>query len=88
MAQLDDLGIADETIVVSSTENGNMHAVRVQDGKPHGALCDSRHEGGMARLQNFPKIMNARQDPLDAHLLFSESPMAKSMQEARIHVSP
>ncbi len=57
-------------------DNGSLNAVRVRDWKAHFAICDNWYEGGAARLQNFPKIVNLRQDPLEDHVLFSESPMA------------
>ena len=57
-------------------DNGSLNAVRVRDWKAHFSICDNWYEGGPARIQNFPKIVNLRADPLEAHVLFSESPMA------------
>jgi len=57
-------------------DSGSLNAVRVRDWKAHFAICDNWYEGGPAKLQNFPKIVNLRQDPLEAHVLFSESPNA------------
>ncbi len=57
-------------------DNGSLNAVRVRDWKAHFAICDNWYEGGPAKLHNFPKILNLREDPLEDHVLFSESPMA------------
>jgi arylsulfatase len=57
-------------------DTGSLNAVRVRDWKAHFAICDNWYEGGPAKVQNFPKIVNMREDALEAHVLFSESPMA------------
>jgi len=38
------------------------------------AICDTWHAGGPAELHNYPKIGNRREDSLECHVLFSESP--------------
>ncbi|MBN2034527.1 MAG: arylsulfatase [Deltaproteobacteria bacterium] len=57
-------------------DSGSLDAVRVRDWKVHFAICDNWFEGGAAKPQNFPKVINLRMDPFEHHVFFSESPMA------------
>jgi arylsulfatase len=57
-------------------DNGNLNAVRVRDWKATFALPGDWLYGGPPLPQTFPKITNLRMDPFEAHVSFSESPMA------------
>jgi arylsulfatase len=57
-------------------DNGNLNAVRVRDWKAHFALSGDWLYGGPPMPLSFPKIVNLRMDPLEAHVHFNESPMA------------
>jgi len=57
-------------------DNGNLNAVRVRDWKATFALPGEWLYGGPPLPQTFPKITNLRMDPFEAHVNFSESPMA------------
>ena len=57
-------------------DNGNLNAVRVRDWKAHFALPGKWLSGGTPVPQSFPKIINLRADPLEAHCLFDECPTA------------
>ena len=57
-------------------DNGSLNAVRVRDWKAHFSLPDSWTQGGPAKAQTFPKIVNLRMDPYENSLDFDESPMA------------
>ncbi|MCX5810360.1 MAG: arylsulfatase [Proteobacteria bacterium] len=56
-------------------DNGSLNAVRVRDWKAHFAFSDNWTSGGPAKPLNFPKIVNLRMDPFEAHADFTESPM-------------
>ncbi len=56
-------------------DNGNLNAVRVRDWKAHFALPGDWFSAGDPIPQTFPKIVNLRMDPLEANVLFNESPM-------------
>jgi arylsulfatase len=57
-------------------DNGNLNAVRVRDWKATFSLPGDWLYGGPPLPQTFPKITNLRMDPFEAHVNFSESPMA------------
>jgi len=57
-------------------DNGNLNAVRVQDWKAHFATPGDWLYGGPPLPLSFPRIVNMRMDPLEAHVNFNESPMA------------
>jgi arylsulfatase len=57
-------------------DNGNLNAVRVRDWKAHFSLPGDWFQAGAPIPQTFPKIVNLRMDPLEDHVLFTESPMA------------
>jgi arylsulfatase len=57
-------------------DSGNLNAVRVRDWKATFALPGDWLNGGPPLPQAFPKISNLRMDPFEAHVNFSESPMA------------
>ena len=57
-------------------DSGNLNAVRVRDWKATFALPGDWLYGGPPLPQAFPKITNLRMDPFEAHVNFSESPMA------------
>jgi arylsulfatase len=57
-------------------DNGNLNAVRVRDWKAHFALPGDWLYGGPPLPLTFPRIVNLRMDPLEAHVNFNESPMA------------
>jgi arylsulfatase len=57
-------------------DSGNLNAVRVRDWKATFALPGDWLYGGPPLPQAFPKISNLRMDPFEAHVNFSESPMA------------
>ena len=57
-------------------DNGCLNAVRVRDWKAHFALPGDWLYGGAPVALSFPKIVNLRADPLEAHVHFNESPMA------------
>jgi len=56
-------------------DNGNLNAVRVRDWKANFAIPDMWFDGGPPKLLNFPRIVNLRMDPFEAHTDFGESPM-------------
>ncbi len=57
-------------------DNGSLNAVRIRDWKAHFSLCENWLNGGPARQQNMPKIINLRMDPFEDHVNFDEdSPM-------------
>jgi arylsulfatase len=56
-------------------DNGNLNAVRVRDWKAHFSLPGDWFGAGDPVPQTFPKIVNLRMDPLEASVLFTESPM-------------
>ena len=55
-------------------DNGNLNAVRVQDWKAHFATPGDWLYGGPPLPLSFPRIVNLRMDPLEAHVNFNESP--------------
>jgi arylsulfatase len=57
-------------------DSGNLNAVRVRDWKATFALPGDWLYGGPPLPLAFPRIVNLRMDPLEAHVNFSESPMA------------
>jgi arylsulfatase len=57
-------------------DNGNLNAVRVRDWKAHFAQPGDWLYGGPPLPLTFPRIVNLRMDPLEAHVNFAESPMA------------
>jgi arylsulfatase A-like enzyme len=57
-------------------DSGNLNAVRVRDWKATFAIPGDWLNGGPPLPQAFPKISNLRMDPFEAHVNFSESPMA------------
>ncbi|MFB3910080.1 MAG: arylsulfatase [Candidatus Eisenbacteria bacterium] len=56
-------------------DNGSLNAVRIRDWKAHFAICGNWYTGGVATVQNFPKLVNLRMDPFEDHIEFTESPM-------------
>jgi arylsulfatase len=57
-------------------DSGNLNAVRVRDWKATFALPGDWLYGGPPLPLAFPRITNLRMDPFEAHVDFSESPMA------------
>jgi arylsulfatase A-like enzyme len=73
---LDGTGPGKRNEIFYFDDNGNLNAVRVRDWKAHFALPGDWFQAGDPVPQSFPKIVNLRMDPLEDHVLFSESPMA------------
>jgi arylsulfatase len=56
-------------------DTGKLNAVRVGDWKIHFAFSDHWYGGGPAKPQNFPQVVNLREDPFEAHIDDEHSPM-------------
>jgi len=57
-------------------DNGSLNAVRLRNWKIHFSIPDNWINGGAAKPQNFPKVVNLRMDPFEEHVFFDEnSPM-------------
>jgi arylsulfatase A-like enzyme len=56
-------------------DTAKMNAVRVGDWKIHFAFSDHWYGGGPAKPQNFPQVVNLREDPFEAHVDDDNSPM-------------
>ena len=57
-------------------DSGNLNAVRVRDWKATFAVPGDWLYGGPPLPLAFPRIVNLRMDPFEAHVNFAESPMA------------
>jgi arylsulfatase A-like enzyme len=69
-------GLSKRNEIFYFDDNGGLNAVRVRDWKAHFAFSDNWTSGGPSKPLNFPKIVNLRMDPFEAHATFDESPMS------------
>ena len=56
-------------------DSGKMNALRFGDWKIQFAISDAWYGGGPAKPQNFPLVVNLREDPFEAHVSDAHSPM-------------